>query len=88
MGSTRYSPPRYPPQLPHPGYTPPLRTLTPGLVMVPHGHVRGAKLVVGLKSVGQLSLSTHISGLRTITEVYNLVEIDKITNHLGIPGND
>ena len=43
-------------------------------------------MVVGLKSVGQLTLDVHISGSRTMTEVYNLVEIDRITNHYCIPG--
>ena len=32
-------------------------------------------MVVGLKSVDQLCLEDHFSDLRTMTEVYNLVEI-------------
>ena len=42
---------------------------------------------VGLISVAQLSLSTHISGSRVMTEVYNLVGIGRTINHLYIPGN-
>ena len=34
------------------------------------------KVAVGLKSVRQLSLSLHFSGLRGMTELYNLVRID------------
>ena len=45
-------------------------------------------MVVGLKSVGQLSLDTQISGSGELTEVYNLVRIDRINDHLLIPGND
>ena len=45
------------------------------------------KLGVGLKSVGQLSLSLHFSGLLGITEVYNLSKIGRIINHYDIPGN-
>ena len=48
----------------------------------------GLKLVVGLKSVGQLTLSPVFSGLRGITEVYNLRYIGRINNHYHIPGNE
>ena len=48
----------------------------------------GHKVVVGLISVGQLSLDAGFSVSRTMTEVYNLVEIGKLTNHLHIPGNE
>ena len=44
-------------------------------------------MVVGLRSVDQLSLSTQISGIRGMTEVYNLVYVGRIINHLLIPGN-
>ena len=44
-------------------------------------------MVVGLNTVGQLSLSAHFSGFQVITEVYNLLRIDRINNHLYIPGN-
>ena len=44
-------------------------------------------MVVGLNTVEQLSLSVHFSGLLGITEGYNLVEVGRIINHLGIPGN-
>ena len=43
-------------------------------------------MVVGLKSVGQLSLVTHFSGFQGITEVYNLVDIGRINNHFHILG--
>ena len=46
------------------------------------------KVVVGLKSVGQLSLSVHFSRFLGMTEVYNLVKIGRIINHSVIPGND
>ena len=45
-------------------------------------------MAVGLISVGQLSLDSRFSVFGTITEVYNLVEIGKLINHLHIPGND
>ena len=45
-------------------------------------------MVMGLKSVDQLSLGAHFSGLRGITEVYNLLIAGIINNHLHIPGND
>ena len=43
---------------------------------------------MGLKSVGQLSLSNQISGFLTMTEGYNLVEIDNPNDHNVIPGNE
>ena len=46
------------------------------------------KQAVGLISVAQLSLWLHISETGTITEVYNLVRIGRIINHLSIPGNE
>ena len=46
------------------------------------------KLVVGLKSVGQLTLGTHFSGFQGITEGYNLVIVGRINNHFHIPGFD
>ena len=45
-------------------------------------------MVVGLKSVAQLSLDDHISDIRGITEVYNLAKIGRISNHLFIPGKE
>ena len=72
----------------HPGYTPPHHMLTPGLITVPHVHVPEVNSAVGLKSVDQVSLSLHFSGFQGFTEVYNLVEIHKITNHSVIPGNE
>ena len=44
-------------------------------------------MAVGLRSVGQLSLGTHISGFEGMTEVYNLVYVGRIINHFTIPGN-
>ena len=43
-------------------------------------------MVVGLRSVEQLSLDDHISGSKGMTEVYNLVRIDRISDHKCIPG--
>ena len=80
----RYSPPG-PPTQHHPGYTPPHHGHH---TTAARGQSRGVKVVVGLKSVAQLSLSAQISGFRGITEVYNLVGIDRINNHLSITGND
>ena len=54
--------------------------------VLPRGRYPRLNIVVGLKSVDQLSLSVQISGSRTITEVYNLVEIGRIINHFSIPG--
>ena len=48
----------------------------------------GRNSVVGLKSVGQLTLDARISGFGTMTEVYNLVKIGRINNHSSIPGTD
>ena len=84
---TRYSTPPVPTQYPYPGYTLPCRTVMPGLVTVPHGHVPEVNSVVGLKSVGQLSLCAVFSGFWNMTEVYNLVEVGRINNHYLIPGN-
>ena len=42
-------------------------------------------MAVGLISVAQLSLYTEISGFQELTEVYNLVDIGRINNHLLIP---
>ena len=45
-------------------------------------------MVVGLKSVAQLTLVAHFSGFLGITEVYNLLRIRRINNHSVIPGTD
>ena len=45
-------------------------------------------MVVGLKSVVQLSLYDQISGFQDMTEVYNLRNIGRINNHLVILGTD
>ena len=71
-GSTRYSPPRYPPTIPPPGYTP-TPPPHPGTATADVSAVPARKnSVVGLISVGQLSLSPGFSDIRTMTEVYNL----------------
>ena len=44
-------------------------------------------MVVGLRSVDQLSLDARFSESGGMTEVYNLVEIGRIINHCLIPGN-
>ena len=77
-GGYRYSTPPSPPASHHPGYTPPP---TPVPVRTMKGAVQQTKYVVGLKSVDQLSLSDRISGSHTMTEVYNLSKIGRITNH-------
>ena len=69
----------------HPGYTPPDTGRTPGPTSVLYPEYNS---VVGLISVGQLSLGVQISGSRGITEVYNLSKIGNINNHFFIPGND
>ena len=53
----------------------------------PHRHDGGVNMVVGLISVGQVSLSVHFSGLPGITEGYNVAGIGRINNHFLIPGN-
>ena len=45
-------------------------------------------MVVGLKSVQQLTLSVQISGFPGMTEVYNLRNIDNPNDHNDIPGTD
>ena len=45
-------------------------------------------MVVGLISVGQLSLSVLFSGFLGMTEGYNLSEIGRINNHSFIVGTD
>ena len=43
-------------------------------------------MVVGLRSVAQLSLYALFSGFLGMTELYNLVRIGRINNHYVIPG--
>ena len=45
-------------------------------------------MVVGLKSVRQLSLYVHFSGFIGMTEVYNLLSVGNPDDHKGIPGFD
>ena len=81
----RYSPsptlPLPPPRV-HPSHH------RPQLPATRAGHVPGVNMVVGLRSVGQLSLGAQISGSRGMTEGYNLVEIGRINNHFPISGKD
>ena len=88
LGSTRYSPSRYHPPSHYPGYTPPPPTCRWSLYSRCTGHAGRTNMVVGLKSVRQLTLGTQISDIRGITEVYNLVKIGRIINHFSIPGNE
>ena len=88
LGSTRYSPPWYPPVPHHPGYTPMPADVQTRMSARPHSHVPRLNMAVGLKSVGQLSLYAQISDIGGMTEVYNLVRIDRINNHFLIVGND
>ena len=72
MGSTRYSTPPGP-SYPHTPGTPSrhrhYRVMTS---LLPHGHAGQRNSAVGLKSVDQLTLVVLFSGLRGMTEVYNL----------------
>ena len=88
MGSTRYSTLPAHPSYPTPG-TPSPAPRTSGLDW-PYGAVRSGQSnsAVGLISVAQLTLGTQISGIRGITEVYNLVKTGNPNNHFFIPGND
>ena len=45
-------------------------------------------MVVGLKSVEQLLLSTQISGFQGMTEGYNVPGIDNPNDHKYIPRTD
>ena len=82
---TRYSHPPDPPSShPTPG-TPPPHWYTVCMKRVLY---TDWNMVVGLKSVAQLTLGSQISGFGGMTEVYNLVRIDRNNNHLFIPGND
>ena len=81
---TRYSPPSTHPVYPTPG-TPLPRTSA----ATAHGGAPAEyKVVVGLKSVRQLSLSVRFSRFQGITEGYNLRITGRINNHLLIPGTE
>ena len=81
---TRYSPPRNPPTIPYPGYTSlPPRVYSAGAC----GYVSQRNMVVGLKSVDQVSLCTRFSGFRGMTEGYNVATAGNPNNHYLIPGN-
>ena len=73
--------------------THPSRT-TPGTPLLtsrrhpcPHCPYTESKVVVGLKSVAQLSLYAGFSGFQGITEGYNLAIAGNPDDHLVIPGN-
>ena len=51
------------------------------------GWLHAKYMVVGLKSVAQLSLGVLFSGFQGITEGYNVLRTGRINNHLVIPGN-
>ena len=62
---------------------PPHSALATGAAQYP-----GLNSAVGLISVEQLTLGTHFSGSRGMTEVYNLVEVGNPDDHIYIPGTD
>ena len=83
VGGYRYSPPPDPPSSPP----------TPGTPLPPapavssrYGSQATTKWVVGLKSVGQLTLEAQISDIQGITEVYNLCIAGIPNDHKCIPG--
>ena len=80
---------RYSPSSTHPGPIPRVHPSPALMVPAAPADVHGPSLnmVVGLISVDQLSLGPHFSVSGTITEVYNLLEIGRISNHSSIPGN-
>ena len=69
---------------PTPGTPPPTRTAS----AVPGTALTQTNSAVGLRSVAQLSLGTQISDNRTITEVYNLLELGNPNDHFLIAGNE
>ena len=71
-----------------PGTPPRHPWYTAVMVTVPHSHARGLNMVMGLRSVDQLSLDARFSGSQGMTEVYNLSIAGIINNHLLIPGNE
>ena len=85
LGGYRYSPPPSHPPSHYPGYTSPRSPCTELSCM---GTVPRLNMAVGLKTVVQLTLGAQISRFKGITEVYNLVRIDRTINHFVIPGND
>ena len=61
---------------PHPGYTPATPSSAAPSATRVHGGAGRLNMVVGLKSVQQLSLSARFSDIRGMTEDYNLLRID------------
>ena len=69
--------PSQPPSPPTtPGTPPPYPLVAMSGYTVTAGSWRTKNMVVGLYSVDQLSLCVHFSGLRVLTEGYNLLRID------------
>ena len=78
-----------PTRSPYPGYTPPpTMPAVPMTSVLPRGAAARKNSAVGLISVVQLSLVAHFSGSRGMTELYNLLRIDRINNHFLISGTD
>ena len=77
----RYSTPPTPPHTPPPRVRPSHPGARYTVYRAPAAMYSGVNSAVGLKTVGQLTLSPLFSGLWTITEVYNLVRIDIFNNH-------
>ena len=75
---TRYSPSTTHPATHTPG-TPPWHGSL--VSMAPHGHVPDLNMVVGLKSVRQLTLYVLFSGFPGMTEVYNLTVAGNPDDH-------
>ena len=82
----RYSPPGHPSPPTTPGTPLPPADVQTRMSAVPHGQYPESNMVVGLISVGQLTWRSLFSGFWTITEVYNLTKIGRISNHSSIPG--
>ena len=75
----------------HPGYTSPPGYTSAGWTGMTgwcSGHAGQRNMVVGLRSVAQLSLDARFSGFRGMTEVYNLCTAGNPNDHYCIPGNE
>ena len=76
-----------PPRYTTPGTPLPHPLVTMSAATAPARCYGGVNMAVGLRSVAQLTLGVHFSRFEGITEVYNLLRIRRINNHLHIPGN-
>ena len=81
---TGIAPPGTHPVIPPPRVHPPSHCTVTGLL----GLAVPGNMVVGLRSVGQLSLSGHFSDNRDMTEVYNLRIAGNPDDHYCISGTD